>query len=67
MTAVDDLNKGDKIHRHLSLYARYDKILDGICEQFNCSRSDAVEALLADYAAGVRDVPLLKEDRKEPE
>jgi hypothetical protein len=64
VTAFDNLDKGDKTHRHLSIYAKYDRILDSICEQFNCSRSDAVEALLADYAAGVRGAPSLKE--KEP-
>ncbi len=49
MSALDEHPKGDKVHRHFSIYARYDAILDGIVERHGCSRSEAVEALLVLY------------------
>lgn len=53
MTIVNMPMNGDKVHVHLSLYEKEIAILDGICQQYECSRATAVGALLKDYGAGL--------------
>ena len=52
MTAIDDLNKGDKVHVHLSLYEKPLAILDAAVAKYESSRANVIEALLEDWANG---------------
>lgn len=42
----EDLDRGDKLDLHLYLYDKEVKILDGLAERYNCSRSAIMGELL---------------------
>lgn len=45
-----DLDKGDKVDIHITLYASERDILDALCARFNCSRAAVLGNLLVDNA-----------------
>lgn len=50
--AIDDLNKGDKVHVHVSIYEKPLAILDVAVAKYESSRAEVIEALLVDWSRG---------------
>lgn len=66
-SALHNLDQGDKVHVHVSLYASQVAILDEATVRHSCSRAQLIQALLSDYSRGLMPgIDEIMEDREEP-
>lgn len=59
-----DLDRGDKVDVHLSLYADEIDIIDQLRAQYNCSRASVIGAMVKEHAA-INLTDKVKEGRRE--